>query len=112
MNLAKLLVTEGTVVIGTDIRPEVVRQASMDLPMEVVAPEAIYEVPAAIFAPCALGGVLNDRTIGLLSCQIVAGAANNQLEDNRMAAEALQHPHTAVPIKGEITCLTCPYGFS
>jgi leucine dehydrogenase len=59
MNLAKLLVAEGAVVIGTDIRPEVVRQASMDLPMEVVAPEAIYEVPAAIFAPCALGGVLN-----------------------------------------------------
>jgi glutamate dehydrogenase/leucine dehydrogenase len=53
------LVAEGAVVIGTDIRPEVVRQASMDLPMEVVAPEAIYEVPAAIFAPCALGGVLN-----------------------------------------------------
>jgi leucine dehydrogenase len=89
MNLAKLLVAEGAVVIGTDIRPEVVRQARMDLPMEAVAPEAIYEVPAAIFAPCALGGVLNDRTIGLLPCQIVAGAANNQLEDDRHA-EMLQ----------------------
>ena len=85
MNLARLLIAEGAVVIGTDIRPEVVRQARMQLPIEVVVPEAIYDVPAAIFAPCALGGVLNDRTIGRLSCQIIAGAANNQLEDDRHA---------------------------
>jgi leucine dehydrogenase len=89
MNLAKLLVAEGAVVIGTDIRPEVVEQARMQLPIEVVAPEAIYEVPATIFAPCALGGVLNDRIIERLYCKIVAGAANNQLEDNRHA-ELLQ----------------------
>ena len=85
MNLARLLIVEGAVVIGTDIRPEVVRQARMQLPIGVVVPEAIYDVPAAIFAPCALGGVLNDRTIGRLSCQIIAGAANNQLEDDRYA---------------------------
>jgi leucine dehydrogenase len=89
MNLARLLITVGAVVIGTDIRPEVVKQARMQLPIEVVAPEAIYDVPAAIFAPCALGGVLNDRTIDRLSCQIIAGAANNQLEDDRHA-ELLQ----------------------
>jgi len=82
MNLARLLIAEGAVVIGTDIRPEVVRQARMQLPIEVVVPEAIYDVPAAIFAPCALGGILNDRTIGRLSCQIIAGSANNQLEDD------------------------------
>ena len=85
MNLARLLIAVGAVVIGTDIRPEVVRQARMQLPIEVVIPEAIYDVPAAIFAPCALGGVLNDRTIGRLSCQIIAGAANNQLEEERHA---------------------------
>ena len=91
MNLAKLLVAQGAVVIGTDIRSEVVRQAKIHLPMEVVAPEAIYEVPAAIFAPCALGGVLNDRTIEHLSCQIIAGGANCQLEDDRHAELLLQH---------------------
>ncbi len=89
MNLARLLIAEGAVVIGTDIRPEVVRQASMQLPIEIVLPEEIYDVPAAIFAPCALGGVLNDRTIGRLSCKIVAGAANNQLEAD-MHAEVLR----------------------
>ncbi len=85
MNLARMLIAEGAVVIGTDIRPEANRQASMQLPIEIVNPEAIYDVPAAIFAPCALGGILSDRTIGRLSCQIIAGAANNQLEDDRHA---------------------------
>jgi leucine dehydrogenase len=85
MNLARLLIAEGAVVIGTDIRPEAVRHASMQLPIETVIPEAIYDVPAAIFAPCALGGVLNNRTIERLSYKIVAGAANNQLADDRHA---------------------------
>jgi leucine dehydrogenase len=85
MNLARLLITVGAVVVGTDIRPEVVKQARMQLPIEIVVPEAIYDVSAAIFAPCALGGILNDRTIERLSCQIIAGAANNQLEDDRHA---------------------------
>jgi len=85
MNLARLLIAEGAVVIGADIRPEAVRQARMQLPIEVVVPEAIYNVPATIFAPCALGGVLNDRTIERLPCKIIAGAANNQLEDDRHA---------------------------
>lgn len=89
MNLTKLLVAEGAVVIGTDIRPEVVRQARITLNIEVAPPEAIYEVPAAIFSPCALGGVINDRTIACLSCKIIAGCANNQLEDERHA-ELLQ----------------------
>ncbi|MGH7541866.1 MAG: leucine dehydrogenase, partial [Gemmatimonadota bacterium] len=34
-----------------------------------------------VFAPCALGAVLNDRTIPKLRVDIVAGAANNQLEE-------------------------------
>ncbi len=58
---------------------------SWSVPFEVMVPEAIYDVPAAIFAPCALGGILNDRTVERLSCQIIAGAANNQLEDDRHA---------------------------
>jgi leucine dehydrogenase len=44
----------------------------------LVAPEAIYDVPCEVYAPCALGGTLNDDTIPRLQCQIVAGSANNQ----------------------------------
>src|SRR5207237_4579749 len=48
-----------------------------------VAPAEIYSVGADIFAPCALGGVLNDETIPRLKVEIVAGAANNQLLEAR-----------------------------
>ena len=44
-----------------------------------VAPDTITSVEADIFAPCALGGILNDQTIPRLEVEIVCGAANNQL---------------------------------
>ncbi len=83
MSLAEYLVKAGAIVIGTDIFPEVVKKVKTKLNIEVVQPEAIYDVRCDIFAPCALGGVINDRTISRLSCKIVAGCANNQLEDER-----------------------------
>ena len=48
-----------------------------------VQPEEIYEVECEVFAPCALGAIINDPTLRRLRCQIVAGGANNQLEENR-----------------------------
>ncbi len=45
---------------------------------QVVAPDAIYHCACEIYAPCALGGTLNDDTIQQLRCKIVAGSANNQ----------------------------------
>ena len=83
MSLAEHLVSEGAVVIGSDVRPQVAEDARSRLKIEVVAPDAIYDVPCAIFAPCAMGGVINDATIPRLTCQIIAGSANNQLEDER-----------------------------
>jgi leucine dehydrogenase len=48
-----------------------------------VDPEEIYDVDADVFAPCALGGILNDETIPRLRVKIVAGGANNQLLEER-----------------------------
>jgi len=45
--------------------------------------EETYSVDCDIFAPCALGAIINDETIPELKCKIVAGSANNQLEENR-----------------------------
>ncbi|MCG7212354.1 Leu/Phe/Val dehydrogenase [Paenibacillus mucilaginosus] len=56
------------------------RQAAAAYGAAVVAPDAIYDAPCDIFAPCALGGILNDATLPRLRCRIVAGAANNQLD--------------------------------
>ncbi len=88
MSLAEQLVREGAVVIASDIRPQVAEEARSRLKIEVMEPEAIYDARCDIFAPCAMGAVMNDRTIPRLTCKVVAGSANNQLEAERHA-EAL-----------------------
>jgi leucine dehydrogenase len=47
------------------------------------SPGAIHAVRADIFAPCALGGAINDRTVRTLRAAIVCGGANNQLTTER-----------------------------
>lgn len=50
-----------------------------------MTPERAFEADTEILSPCALGGVLNDESVPRLRCQIIAGAANNQLADDRIA---------------------------
>jgi len=50
----------------------------------VVGKDAIYDVDCDVFAPCALGGVINEETIKRLKATIIAGGANNQLADHRI----------------------------
>jgi leucine dehydrogenase len=56
-----------------------VRRAEHSFAAEAVAPDAIIEAAADIFAPCALGAVLDDASVPRLAAAVVAGAANNQL---------------------------------
>jgi len=78
-HLASYLKDEGAELIGCDIDDEVTALAADELGLEVVAPGEIFTVDCDIFAPCALGAILNDETIPQLRCGIVAGGANNQL---------------------------------
>ncbi len=55
--------------------------------LAVVQPERIYDQPMDVFAPCALGGVLNNATIPRLTCKVVAGCANNQLRSEEDGVE-------------------------
>jgi leucine dehydrogenase len=68
----------GAELIVTDVVPEKAQQLAQQYGAHVVAPEEIYDVPCEVYAPCALGGTLNDHTIPRLQCQIIAGSANNQ----------------------------------
>jgi leucine dehydrogenase len=52
-----------------------------------VRPDEIYACDADVFAPCALGGIINDETIPRLNVEIIAGAANNQLLESRHGDE-------------------------
>jgi leucine dehydrogenase len=85
-NLAKLLHNAGAKLIATDVDDNNLARVVDELAAETVHPDEIFSVPADVFAPCALGGILNDRTIPALKVQIVAGAANNQLLEERHGA--------------------------
>ncbi len=86
-SLIRLLHEEGARLIVTDIDPQRVKSVVEDFGATAVPTEAIYAQKANIFAPCALGAVINDETLAQLEVDIVAGAANNQLAEDRHGVE-------------------------
>jgi leucine dehydrogenase len=77
--LCEDLAAEGAKLTVTDIDPDRVQRVVDDFGATAVEPDAIYGVEAEIFAPCALGAVVNDDTVDHMKFEIVGGAANNQL---------------------------------
>ncbi len=88
-DLCRRLHAAGARLFVADLVPEAVQAVVRETGAEAVAPEAIHKAVADVFAPCALGGVLNDATIPELGAKAVVGLANNQLEAPRHA-EALK----------------------
>ncbi|MFN0059052.1 MAG: Glu/Leu/Phe/Val dehydrogenase dimerization domain-containing protein [Planctomycetota bacterium] len=89
LEVARGLSILGAFVTVADINQDSLAAISSMPGVEVVEPEAIYDAKCDFFVPCALGAVLNDKTIPRLRCRVVAGAANNQLLEDRHA-DALQ----------------------
>ena len=81
MQVATHLNEEGAKLVVADIYPDRIEEAKEKFGAQVVEPDAIYDVECDIFSPNALGAIINDDTISRLRCQIVAGAANNQLAE-------------------------------
>jgi leucine dehydrogenase len=81
---------EGARIIVADVDAEALKRVAEDFNVQVVSPGDIYAQTCDIFAPCALGGVINDGTIPKLKCRIIAGAANNVLEDEEDNAASLE----------------------
>lgn len=77
--LADLLFWEGAHLILTDIDKELVEKTRTLYNAETIAPDAFVSTECDILAPCAMGGILNAKTIPHLHCKAVAGGANNQL---------------------------------
>ena len=86
-SLIKLLHEDGARLIVTDIDAQRVKSVVEDFGASAVATDAIYAQQANIFAPCALGAIINDDTLPQLKVEIVAGAANNQLAEDRHGQE-------------------------
>lgn len=81
--LCRLLKEAGANLIVTALSKESIDRVVNDIGAESVAPDEIYGVECDVFAPCALGAIINDFTIDKLKCRIIAGAANNQLKDTK-----------------------------
>jgi len=79
MKLIQHLFWEGAELIVADVNALLVEDAVNHWGAKGVAPEEILKVKCDIFAPCAIGGILNAKTIPQLNCYAVAGVANNQL---------------------------------
>ena len=82
-HLCENLASEGAVLTICDIDEERVQKVVADFGATPVDSDAIYDVECDVFAPCALGAIINDGTLRRLRCSIVAGAANNQLQEDR-----------------------------
>lgn len=86
-HLCGFLHEEGARLTVTDIDEGRISRVRDDFGAAVVGPDEIYGIEADIFAPCALGSVINDDTLKVLRVQVVAGGANNQLAHARNGEE-------------------------
>ncbi len=77
--LIERLLADGAVVSFSDVDPNAIRRFRDERGLAFVPPEDVFDADCDIFAPCAMGNVLNRQTIPRLKCQAVVGAANNQI---------------------------------
>jgi leucine dehydrogenase len=80
-HLIKHLVEDGGAeVIVADVDVDAVARAVRDFGVQTAAADRIHAIECDVFAPCALGGIINDESLPQLRCSVVAGSANNQLD--------------------------------
>ena len=79
--LVKYLIKEGADVIINDIDQNKIKSCVEKYNIKSVTEEHLYSLKMDIYAPCALGATINPTTLSQLKCAIIAGAANNQLEN-------------------------------
>lgn len=106
-DLARQLKAAGAELWVTDIVEANVRRAVEQLGATAVPQQAIFELDVDVFAPCAMGGIINQQTLEALRAPIIAGAANNQLADASLAEtlrrnECLYAPDYAINAGGII----------
>lgn len=116
--LVDYLSKEGAEIFISDIHEETISRISKSYGATYIDLNDVYDISMDIYAPCALGGTLNDDTISRLKCGIVAGAANNQLRDENIHGKALLEkdilyaPDFAVNAGGVINCFSEVEGLS
>lgn len=84
------LVAAGAEVVVTDVDEQRVRAAVTRHGVRAVAPDAIYDVPADVFAPFALGGAVDRHRLERLDVAVICGSANNVMADDATEAEVVR----------------------
>jgi len=87
--LVKYLIEEGAMVSVCDIYDDKIKAIKEKFDVEIINQDSIYDAGIDIYAPCALGATINDNTIDRIKCDIIAGGANNQLEDEEKHGRVL-----------------------
>ena len=82
-DLARQLNEAGTSLVVTDINDEIVDEVVSQYNATAVPPEIIHAQDVDVFVPCAMGAILNDKTIPEIQAKIICGLANNQLAEAR-----------------------------
>ena len=88
--LVEHLINEKAKILINDINEERLKEVSEKYDAKIVSRDGVFDLPMDIYAPCALGATLNSDTIARLKCEIVAGAANNQLAEEELHANQLK----------------------
>lgn len=116
--LVKHLTAEGAKVYVTDIQEDTLKRVASQYGANVVGLNDIYDVDMDIYAPCALGATVNDETLKRLKCSIIAGAANNQLANEKIHGQIVMEkgiiyaPDFALNAGGVINCYSEVAGLS
>lgn len=84
--LCRLLHAEGARLVLAEPRGDVAARAAIEFGAELAGISSIAERPVDVFAPCAMGSVLDRQTVARLKASVVCGAANNQLADPALGA--------------------------
>jgi leucine dehydrogenase len=95
--LASQLAEAGARLVVSDVDRARAKRVAAEVGARMVAPDDIYDAEADVFAPCALGAILNAETIPRLRCSIVAGGGNNQLREPADGARLLERGIVYVP---------------
>jgi leucine dehydrogenase len=116
-HLCRLLGADGARLYVADVRAAATERVANECGAVVVATPDILQQDVDVFAPCALGGILNAQSIPRLRAKIVAGAANNQLALDRdgltlHAAGVLYAPDYVINAAGIINVFHEYYGIS
>ena len=96
-DLIAQLIEKGASIVAADVNDSALAKVVERHAIETVSPGEIHRQNVDIFAPCAMGGILNDQTIPELKCKGIAGLANNQLERPEHGRQLLERDIAYAP---------------